>query len=207
DHELAQVICKKFDILTGAVLKDKRDAPRSANARNRRRRESENGPFRHPLEFLIQTCLDGLILFGLDFAVFPGLQADKEVGIVGSPDVTEQTETDHASCVLDARRVSENLLYLLRSRACALQGCRVGELHVDEEVSLVFVGEKAGGQMGTKEPRRTTRNDKQHHHYRGFANQGARRTYKAVCRALEIAVEVAKEFSERPASCFLGAEQ
>ena len=73
-QELVQVIGKKLDILAGAVLQDKRDAARSADAGDRGWRETEDRPFRKLLEFLVQMRLNGLILFAPALAIIPGFQ-------------------------------------------------------------------------------------------------------------------------------------
>src|ERR1700722_6787916 len=102
-------------------------------------------------EFLVQTCLDGLILFSPAFALIPGFEADPKEAVVTGPDITEQTETHHAGRVLNAGSVGENLLHLSRCRARALQRGGVGKLHVDIEISLIFIGQEAGGQAAAKE--------------------------------------------------------
>jgi len=126
-----QVVCQKLDILAGAILQDKRKTAGSADAWYRRRGETEDGSRRQLPEFLVQTRLDGLKLLGPVLSLIPRLQSDPKEGVVTYPDVAEQTETNHAGGVLDARRVCKNLFYLCRRRACAfLRGC-IGKLHVD----------------------------------------------------------------------------
>ena len=156
-QELVQVIRKKLDIFAGAVLQDKRDAASSADAGDRGWRETEDRPFRQLLEFLVQTCLDGLILFAPALALIPGFQRYPEERVIRSSDVAEQTETDDACGVLNSRRLCENFLHLFCGCACALHGGRIRKLHVDIEVALVFVGQEAGGKMFAKEPRCTRR--------------------------------------------------
>src|ERR1700691_3211885 len=151
--------------------------------------------------------LNGLIRFVSALAVVPRFKADPKESVVAGPDKTEQAETNHARRVLNARRICEDLLHLLGSRAGALQGCRIRKLHVDIEVALVFVGQKAGGQMRPDEPRSTTGHREQQQHQCALTNYVARQTHKAVGGALPVAVKVAKEFSERPASFFLGPEK
>src|SRR5580658_8591219 len=119
--EFCQVACKERDVLAGAILKHERDSAGCSDARNRRRREAENRPGGKILELLVQTCLYGLILFGSALSLVPGFQADPEEAVVTGADITEQTEANHASRVLDARCVREYLLHLSRSRAGAFQ--------------------------------------------------------------------------------------
>src|SRR5271170_143562 len=151
--------------------------------------------------------LDGLIRFVATLTVVPRFKADPKEGVVAGPDKTEQAETNHASRVLNARRICEDLLYLSRSRAGALQRRRIRKLHVDIEVALVFVGQEAGGQMRPHEPRGASGHREQHQHQRALTNYVARQTHKAVGGALPVAVKDAKEFSERPASFFFGPEK
>jgi hypothetical protein len=81
-HEFGQVIRKKLDIFASAVLKDKRNPSGSADARYRRWRETEDRPFWQLPKLLIQTHPDGLILFGLGFAVLPGFQSHEEKRVI-----------------------------------------------------------------------------------------------------------------------------
>src|SRR5271155_2522917 len=151
--------------------------------------------------------LDGLIRFGAALTVIPRLKADPKEGVVAGPYKTEQAETNHASRVLNARCICEDLLYLSRSRAGALQRRRIRKLHVDVEVALVLIGQETGRQMRPYEPRSTSGHREQHQHQCAFTNYVARQTHKAVGRALPVAVKDAKEFSERPASFFFGSEK
>src|ERR1700733_1259808 len=61
--------------------------------------------------------------------------------------------------------------------------------------------------MRSNEPRRASGHRKQHQHQRALTNYVARQTHKAVGGAFPVAVKDAKEFSERPASFFLGPEK
>src|SRR5580692_11017348 len=151
--------------------------------------------------------LDGLILFGLGFAVLPGLEGYKEECVIGSPGEAEQTETNDAGGVLNPWSLCEHRFYLFRSLACAFQGRRIGQLHVDVEVALVFIRHEAGGQMIAKKPRRNAGNDKQHHHHSRLPDQVSRPADKAVGGAIPILVEPAKEFSQRSTGLLLWLEQ
>ena len=80
------------------------------------------------LEFLVQTRLNGLILFALASALIPGFQRYPEEGVIRGPDVAEQTETYDAGGVLDPRRVCEKFstclaAALVRSSDAALGSC------------------------------------------------------------------------------------
>ena len=87
-QEFRQIVRKERDVFAGAVLQDKRNASRSADARNRRRREAEGGPCRQIFELLVQACLDCLVLVSLALALIPGLEADPEEAAITGPDVT-----------------------------------------------------------------------------------------------------------------------
>src|SRR6202007_1655046 len=77
-HKLVQVIRKKLDILSGAVFEDKRYAASSADARDCGWRETEDRPIWKLLELLVQTRLNGLILFASALALTPGFQRHPE---------------------------------------------------------------------------------------------------------------------------------
>ena len=97
--------------------------------------------------------LDFLILFRPGFAVAPGLQSDEIEGVVTGPDEAEQAEANDAGGVLDTGRVGQDFLDLSRRRCRALERSRIGKLHVDEDVALVFIGQEARGQTVAKETR------------------------------------------------------
>src|ERR1700733_4307766 len=151
--------------------------------------------------------LDGLILFGLGFAVLPGLERYKEECVIRSPGETEQTETNDACGVLNARSLCEHRFYLFRSLACTFHRCRIGQLHVDIEVALVFIRHKAGRQVFAKKPSCTTGDDKEDHYHSRLPNQVSRPADKAVCGAIPILVEPTEEFSQRSAGLPFWLEQ
>src|SRR4029077_14004310 len=152
-QELVQVACQELNVPSGPVLKHERKSAGSAHSRDRGWRETEDSSLRQTAEFLVQARFDLLILFRAGFTVAPGLQSDKIEGVVSGPDKAEQAEADDAREVLDAGRAGENLLNLFRCRCRSLQRSRIRELHVDEEVALVFIGQEARGQTAAKETR------------------------------------------------------
>src|SRR4029077_19315956 len=83
----------------------------------------------------------------------PGLQSDEIERVVTGPHKAQQAEAGNARGVLDAGRIGEDSLNLSRCCRCSLQRSRVGELHVDEEVALVFIGQEARGQLSAEEKR------------------------------------------------------
>src|SRR4029077_18705429 len=91
-QELVQIACQELHVPPSTVFQHELKPPRSADSRNGRRRETENGPFRKLAQLLVQVRLDLLILFRPGCAVAPGLQRDKIERVVTGPYKAEQAE-------------------------------------------------------------------------------------------------------------------
>jgi len=122
---------------------------------------------------LIQTHPDLLILFGAGVAFPPRLQRHKRKGVVTGLDETEQAEANDAGRILDARSGRQNLLHISRGGIRPLQRCPTWQLHVDENVALVFVGKEARGQPAAKEPSGRAASSEQNKHQGALSNHAA----------------------------------
>ena len=195
-HELGQVVCQKLDVPSGPVFQHELKSAGSADSRDRRRREAENGSLRKLAELLVQTRLDFLILFRSAFAVTPGLQGDEKEGVVTGPDIAEQAEADHAGVVLDPRRGAQDFLNVSRCRGRPLQRSRIRKLHVDVDIALVFIGQEAGGQEAAKDNPRNAESHQQHQRQHAFADQRAGQPQIEFRAAPENAIEPSEEFCQ-----------
>ena len=86
------------------------------------------------------------------------LQQDVQGAQVGRVGVQDQRLAGDADRVLDPRRVPRNLLDAGHEAFRALDGGGVGQLHVQEQVSFVLLGDEAGGhggQLPAGEPQQT----------------------------------------------------
>src|SRR6266576_3526583 len=109
-----QILSEKGDIFAGAIFQNELESAGSAHARNRRRRKREGDTFGKPGELFVNVRLDGRVLFFRLGPFAPGLERDEEKRAISILHETEQTESDHAGRVLDARNFAENLLDFAR---------------------------------------------------------------------------------------------
>src|SRR5208282_97125 len=143
-QECIQIVGKELDVFTGPVFEHELKPAGSADSRNGRWREGENGPLRKLAEQPVHARLDFLILLRPGFAVTPGLQSNEKEGVVTGLDKAEQAEANNTGCVFDTWRIGEDLLNLFRRSTCALERSRIRKLHVDIEIALVLIRQEAG---------------------------------------------------------------
>ena len=74
-----------------------------------------------PGELFVNVRLDGGVLFFRLGPFAPGLERDEEEGAISILHETEQTESDNAGGVLDARNFAENLFDLARRGSGSLK--------------------------------------------------------------------------------------
>jgi hypothetical protein len=106
-----------------------------------------------PAELLRQLGLDrGVLLLGL-LACRPVLERDEEEGAVGIRHLAQHAVADDRGGVLDARHLHDQLFGLAGDLGRALQRRGVGELDAGKDVTLVLVGQEAGGDQLAEETR------------------------------------------------------
>src|SRR6266513_1949333 len=88
-----------------------------------RKREGDN--FGKPGELFVNVRLDGGVLFFRLGPFAPGLKRDEEEGAISILNETEQTESDHAGRVLDARNPTEHFFDFARRGIGSLKRCGV----------------------------------------------------------------------------------
>src|SRR5205809_4229830 len=71
-------------------------------------------------------------------------------GVVAGTHEAEQTEANHASGVLNARRVGQSAFDFPGDFVGALKRGGARELQIDVQITLVFVGQKAGRNSTSK---------------------------------------------------------
>src|SRR4029453_4567628 len=123
-----QILGEKGDIFAGTIFQNELESAGSAHARNRRRRKREGDPFGKPGELFVNVRLDGGVLFFRLGPFAPRLERDEEKGAISILHETEQTESDNASRVMDARNFAENLFDFARRGIGSLKGCGVRSL-------------------------------------------------------------------------------
>src|SRR5207237_2029377 len=101
------------------------ESPGSAHARNRRRRKREGDTFSKPGELFVNVRLDGGVLFVRLGPLAPRLECDEEERAISILHEAEQTESDHAGRVLDARSLAEHFFDFARCSIGALKRCGV----------------------------------------------------------------------------------
>src|SRR5439155_5102397 len=110
----------------------------SAHARNRRRRKREGETFGKTGELFVNVRFDGRVFFFWPGPFAPGLEGDEEKRAVSILHETEQTESDDAGRVLNARNFAENVFDLPRSLVGAFERRGVGQLKREKNVALIF---------------------------------------------------------------------
>src|SRR6266550_1293716 len=108
------ILSEKGDVFAGAIFQNELESAGSADARNRRRWKREGDTFGKPGELFVNVRLDRGVLFFRLGPFAPGLEGDEEEGAISILHETEQTESDHAGRVLDARSFAENLFDFAR---------------------------------------------------------------------------------------------
>src|SRR4029077_6785020 len=206
-EENAQVFGEELNIAPGAVLEVKSETSGSAHAGNSRGRKAERKGGWQPAQGPVDASLDGLILLGTRLALVPGLEGDKEEGVVAGAYVAEQAEADDAGRVSDARHIGEDLLNLTRHGAGALQRSRIRKLHVDEGIALVFIGQEAGGQTAAKESGANGEGRNHHQGQRALTKNPSADFDVDLGAAPEHAIESFKKPAKQPAALLLWPEQ
>src|SRR4029077_3867756 len=109
---------------------------------------------------------------------------------------------------LDAGGFGESGLDFASDFVGALKRSSVGQLQVDVEVTLVFIGEKAGRNFGAEEGSGSPKEHKEYESDGALADQEAANTNVGVGGTVEAAVnEVKKVLEQASASVVLGAQQ
>jgi hypothetical protein len=97
-------------------------------------------------ELLIQSRLDHLILLGKRLSFSPLFHGDENKCVVARPDGAEQTETDNARGIFNARCLREYVFDVTCNLRRPLQRSGIRQLDVQIEVTLVFIRKEADRQ-------------------------------------------------------------
>ena len=93
-----------------------------------------------------------------------------------------------------------------RCRCRTLERSRIGKLHIDEDVALVFIGQEARGQTVAEESRAHGEGRNHHQSQRRLSNEPAAEPDIDFRAAPEHAIEPVKELAEQPVTLHLGPE-
>ena len=100
---------------------------------------------------LLQVGLDALVAGFRSLALIPGLEGDEEERTVGGVDAAQHAVAHDRADVFDAGRVHDDFLDFACGLRRALQRRGVRQLQTGIDVSLIFVGEKAAGNLLAEE--------------------------------------------------------
>src|SRR6266436_7290043 len=139
--------------------------------------------------------------------VLPLLQGHEKESVVTGAHQAQQTEADDGGDVLDARRVTDDILDLVRNLVGALQGCGVGKLEIGVEVALILIRQKTRWHLAAEECGRCAE-DNQHRQRDGaLANERARPADISVGGASEDPVKPIEKPPQEPVALHLRLEQ
>jgi hypothetical protein len=206
-QELVDVRGKVRNIVTAPILEHKRETAGSADAGDGRRRKADGRPLWKFAQLLIKALLYGLQFLASRAAVRPRLQGDKKECVIARLNVTEQTESNDAGCVLHARHLSEYIFYLERSLVRALERSRIRELKIHIEIALILVRQETGRQLRAKERGGHPEEQQSSHGHSALANQRPADIDVAVGSAPKNVIEPLEELAQRSCTGFLGPKQ
>ncbi len=170
-HKLGQIVGQELYVPSCTIFQHELKSTGSADPRNGWRREAESSPLRKLAKLLVQARLDLLILFRSGCAVTPGLESDEIEGVVTGADIAQQTEANHAAVVLNPRSLAQDFLNIPRCFCGPLLRSRVRKLHIDVDISLVFIGQEARGQTAAEENRADAEGRDHHESQRTLPNK------------------------------------
>src|SRR5207244_9812019 len=118
-----------------------------------------------------------------------------------------QIESSDCGVILDSRRVLQDFLDLPGDRVRALDRSRKRKLRADENVTLIFLGQKTGRQFFAKPTGGNGYNRQKYQAQCRLSDESAGHPHITVSRAPIQAIEPVEEFTEWSTHCFLGSEQ
>ena len=196
-EELAQVAIEELDILPGAILQDEGEAACRANPLNGRGGKRERHRLRKSRELAVHVRLDGIELF-LGFPpLAPVFECHPKKGAVGVPNAAKQAEACNRREIFYTRCLVQNLLDVPADGVGALHGRGERKLHLDEHVTLVFLGQEPPGQLLAKPACREGDNTEERQAEGRLSNQPGAQAHVSFADAAVNAIESAKKFAER----------
>src|SRR5215831_7817906 len=141
-HKGLRLRREELHIAAAAVLEDERHSARCTHAWDRRRWKCDDNRFGLLRENLIQVNDQIHVLLFLGFALVPRLESHPKECAVGILNAAQQAVANHGSDMCDARCLQQYFFHSLCGRLRSLQRGGVGQLLVDENIALVFVGQK-----------------------------------------------------------------
>ena len=144
DHRVGGLLQREIAHGVG-VLQLVLDAAGLADTRDRGRSEGEDDRFVDACKLLAEAADDGVDLFLGGLTLVPVVKDNDRHGVIRRDRAREQREALHAEDVFDAVLIRGHVFDAFEYFEGAFALRAVGELDVDEEVALVFVGQEAGG--------------------------------------------------------------
>ena len=151
-HDLVGHILQRLQAAVAAVLDDDLEAARRPQAFQWRRTKDVDQAI---ADFLLQSGLqadrDGVAGELGRGSLVEVIQHDEDGAKVGSIGVQEHRLTRDRDGVFDTRRLQGDLFNAVHDLLGPLHRCRVGELHIDQEVPFVLGRDETFGSLGETE--------------------------------------------------------
>ncbi len=190
--------------MAAAILQNIGDAAGSADAGNGGRGKRNRSRFRQFAENVVHMKNHVDVLFVFGFALAPGFKCDPEKRAVSVLHAAQHVEADHRSYVLDARRLHQDVFHFCGARRRALQRSRIGQLLGNENIALVFIGKKAGGQLASDHAGQNAESCQQDYGERHLMNEHTANLHIVIRGGVKHAGDQPKNLPSGPRASFLG---
>jgi hypothetical protein len=151
--------------------------------------------------------LNSLKLLIPRFAVVPRFQSDEKEGVIARSYEAEQAEANNAGRVLNTGRICQSGFDFPHDVIRALKRSSAGELQIDVQIALIFVGKKTRRNFAAKPSRRCAKSSKQNERNCTLPNQYAAKTNITVRSGGKNAVKPGKETLEKTSAGCSGPQQ
>ena len=139
-EEFLQVGVQKIERAAAAVLQPEREAALRAETGNRRGHHRKGRRFGHGLTQTRVERVDDRADVEAGAALIPRLEADEVERVVARRHAGQKAEAGNRDEVCDAVSLQQRLIDFARDRVRALQRGGRRQLHVEQHVSIVLVG-------------------------------------------------------------------
>ena len=192
DHQIGR-LCQCDNIRSGLILQLELEPTGRTQAGNRRRHESQRYPFLYLREFRLYPGNDVLHMQRFAAALAPVLKYDETRAGVGAVERIQGRVSGNRNNVGSAVRFFQYLVDLVHYPLCSHQRGTVWQTDGYHEVTLVLVGNEAGG-YGHEPGRQKTAKDAEQQHRDNCATNGrVDHAHVSTRGAVEYVIETAEE--------------
>src|SRR5260370_21081340 len=197
-QKLLEVFIEERHRVAAAVLQPEREAAGGAEAGNRRRKEREHGGLRDlRFESSIEFCDEARCVSRTCAARLQRLEADEKETVVRGRDIGQQAEASDGAVRPHTFRLAENLLDLAADEIGPLERRCIGQLDIEEEVTLVFIGHETARQLSAEKSCDERKSRENRNRDRRLANEKSRCVDIAAGESFELTIEPREEAAER----------